>query len=300
MAASLVPGDNVSGPHPGIAVVLVNWRAAAMTLRAVDLAFAQSRPPDHVFVVDNGSADGSAERLACGLAAHAGRATLIVNDRNKGFGGGCNPAIEAALTAGYVYLWLLNNDAEPEPDCLAALLRAAEAASEPVGAVGSLLLDPTGRQAPHFGSWMRAASLTCGGVARPADLDHRYAWCTAASLLLNAQAIKKIGGFDEGFFMYWEDADLNMRLREGGYRLLCAEDARVAHGAGTSSASIPVQRYLWHFDSQRRFLHKHHRHPRVAVPLLRAKFLLKALYDGDGLRFRALISRLRGVKGNPE
>lgn len=291
MAAPSPPAVDGGRPRSGVAVVLVNWRAPAMTLRAIDFALAQSRPPDHVFVVDNGSADGSAERLRDALAAQAGRATLIANERNKGFGGGCNPAIAAALAGGYAHIWLLNNDAEPEPDCLAALLRTAETAPGPVGAVGSLLIDPAGHQQPHFGSWMRGAALTCGSVTRPADLDRQYAWCTAASLLLDAQAIEETGGFDEGFFMYWEDADLNMRLRMAGYRLLCTADARVAHDAGTSSASIPVQRYLWHFDSQRRFLRKHHRHPRIAIALLRAKFLLKAVLDRNFARFRAFMTQ---------
>lgn len=268
-----------------------------MTLRAVGLVLEQSRPPGHVFVVDNGSDDGSVERLRAGLASWPDRTTLIINDLNKGFGGGCNPAIEAAVTDRYDYIWLLNNDATPEHDCLAALLYAAENATAPLGAVGSLLIDPSGCHAPHFGSWMRPTSLTCSYVTQQEELNHRYAWCTAASLLLNTDAIKAIGGFDENFFMYWEDADLNTRLRNSGYSLACTQYARVRHEAGTSSNSIPVQRYLWHFDSQSRFIRKHHRHPLVAKLWLRVKFLLKALWDRDVRRFRALFLRSYGGYG---
>ncbi len=276
-----------------VAVVLVNWRAAEMTLRAVDAVFEQTRAPDHVFVVDNGSADGSAETLRLALAGRAGRASLLVNERNLGFGGGCNPAINAALAGGFSHIWLLNNDAVPEAGCLAALLDAASAASGRVGAVGSLLIDPAGHHEPHFGSWMRPAALTCGNVEAQGDLDRPYAWCTAASLLLDAGALADVGAFDEGFFMYWEDADLSQRLRAAGYRLVCAPAARVLHEAGSSSTSIPVQRYLWHFASQRRFLRKHHRHYRLALFWLRGKFLLKALFDRDLARFRALLSAQR-------
>ena len=276
---------------PRVAVVIVNWRNAPMTLQAVARVFGQSRAPEHVFVVDNASDDGSVKALRTGLAAWPGRATLIVNDRNKGFGGGCNPAIAAALAGGYAYIWLLNNDALPDGDCLAALVRVAESAIGPVGAVGSLLSDPEGAAPPHFGSWMRPRALTCGNVAEQRDLEHHYAWCTAASLLLAADAIRQVGAFDEGFFMYWEDADLNMRLRAAGYALLCAPKARVAHHAGTSSASLPVQRYLWHFDSQRLFLARNHHSPASATLWLRAKFLLKALYDRDFPRLRALLAR---------
>lgn len=277
--------------NASVAVVLVNWRAAAMTLEAVERCFAQTRPPEQVFIVENGSGDGSAATLAQGLARYGDRATLIVNPDNRGFGGGCNPAIEAALLAGFRYVWLLNNDAEPDPGCLAALLRAAAGHAEPVGAVGSFLLDPAGEHAPHFGSWMDPMTLACGAVAAAADLARPYAWCTAASLLLDARALRDVGGFDTGFFMYWEDADLNLRLRKAGHAVLCAADARVSHHAGTSSAAIPVQRYLWHFDSQRRFLAKHHSRPRRARAVLRAKYLLKALIDRDMKRFAALYRR---------
>lgn len=277
--------------RPRVAVALVNWRAAEMTLRAIDGVFGQALLPDHVFVVDNGSGDGSAEVLRAALDRQRDRTTLLVNDRNLGFGGGCNPAIAAALAGRFSHIWLLNNDAFPEPDCLANLLDAAAAAPGRVGAVGSLLIDPSGRQAPHFGSWMRETVLTCGNIERQVDLDHSYAWCTAASLLLDAAAVADVGGFDEAFFMYWEDADLNLRLRDAGYLIVCAPSARVLHKAGSSSASIPVQRYLWHFDSQRRFLRKHHRHPRSAMLWLRAKFLLKAAFDRDLARFRALVAQ---------
>ncbi len=275
----------------GVAVILVNWRTADMTLRAVKNVFCQSSPPEHVFVVDNGSGDGSVEVLREALGLMLERTTLVVNNDNRGFGGGCNPAITAALADGYRYVWLLNNDAVPESTCLAALLHTAQAADQPVGAVGSLLVDTTGLHKPHYGSWMRPGALTCGNVEQPDDLDRGFAWCTAASLLLDCSAISVVGGFDEAFFMYWEDADLNMRLRNAGFALLCAPNARVTHDAGTSSANIPVQRYLWHFDSQRHFLKKHHKFPIIARKLLRCKFLLKALYDRDTSRFRAILAR---------
>lgn len=275
----------------GVAVILVNWRTADMTLRAVENVFRQSSPPEHVFVVDNGSGDGSVEVLREALGPMLERTTLVVNNDNRGFGGGCNPAITAALADGYRYVWLLNNDAVPESTCLAALLHTAQAADQPVGAVGSLLVDTTGLHKPHYGSWMRPGALTCGNVEQPDDLDRGFAWCTAASLLLDCSAISVVGGFDEAFFMYWEDADLNMRLRNAGFALLCAPNARVTHDAGTSSANIPVQRYLWHFESQRHFLKKHHKFPAIARKMLRCKFLLKALYDRDTSRFRALLAR---------
>lgn len=271
-----------------ISVVIVNWRESEMTLRAVSGALEQSRPPDQIYVIDNGSGDGSVDRLRQAFGDFGDKVVLLPNDRNVGFGAGCNIGIREAISAGHSHIWLLNNDAVPERDCLDNLLRTASTGPGTIGAVGSLLIDPHGNVSPHFGSWMRVGRLTCKNVEVPADLDRKYSWCTAASLLLDAAAIAEIGGFDEDFFMYWEDADLNLRLREAGYSVVCAPDARVMHEAGSSSNSIPVQRYLWHFASQRRFLQKHHGSPRMVVLRLRLKYLLKAVIDRDLPRFRAL------------
>ncbi len=278
----------MTAPLPAVAVVIVNWRAAEMTLAAVQRARAQSLRPAAVFVVDNGSGDGSAEVLARALELHSD-VVMIVSPINKGFGGGCNLALDRISSGTFDFVWFLNNDAEPEPDCLDRLVDVALSVDPPAGLVGSCLHDPHIPSSAHFGSWMNPVTLMCGAVHGEPDLrDHPLSWVTAASMLMAVPTLRRTGGFDEAFFMYWEDADLNMRVRAVGDRVLCAPEARVAHSAGTSSNDIPVQRYLWHFESQRLWLHKHHRLPFLARLWLRAKFLLKAVSDLDIKRFTAL------------
>jgi len=273
-----------------VAVVILNWRAAEMTVRSVEQVLRQTIQPDTIYVVDNGSGDGSADYLRNAFATMDGNITLLVNADNLGFGGGCNTALAAAANGRHDFIWLLNNDAGPAPDCLEALLEAARRGPAPVGIVGSLLHDPMGHAHSHFGSWMNPVTLRCGSVDDAADLTtHRFAWLTAASMLVSTAALRVTGVFDPGFFMYWEDADLNMRIREAGFSLIVAPAARVEHSAGTSSATIPVQRYLWHFASQRRWLTKHHPHPHAAQLWLRAKYLIKAMADHDRARFLALL-----------
>jgi GT2 family glycosyltransferase len=271
-----------------VSVVIVNWRAPGETLAAVDSLRAQSRPLHRIYVVDNGSGDGSLEQLEAALSTQAG-VVLLANKDNLGFGGGCNRALTEAVQDGSDFIWLLNNDARAAPDCLEALSIAAS--SDPsIGMVGSWLHDPDNTAHDHSGSWMRPWLMSCGAVRTSADLDsHPYSWVTAASVLIRTGALVQTGLFDENFFMYWEDADLAMRVRAAGYRIVIAPGARVNHIAGTSSASIPVQRYLWHYRSQGLWLRKHHSHPAVARILLRIKFLTKAVMDGDLARFRALV-----------
>ena len=277
-----------------VAAVLVNWRAAEMTLRAVDGLLQQTCPPATIYVVENGSGDTSIDILQSGLAARAPQTKLIVSDRNLGFGGGCNLAIRDILQNDYDYVWLVNNDAVPVTGCLEALIEEARRLGSSAGIVGSWLVDPDETAEGHYGSWMHPADMRCSAVTSRVDLDaNRYSWVTAASMLVSVPALRSEGMFDEAFFMYWEDADLNMRIRDGGYTISVAADAMVHHSAGTSSADIPVRRYLWHYQSQRLWLCKHHGYPALARAALAVKFLAKALLDRDIERFRQLVKALQ-------
>lgn len=270
-----------------VSVVIVNWQAPDATLAAVDSLRAQSRPLHRIYVVDNGSGDGSLDQLDAVLAAQPD-VIVLANADNLGFGGGCNRALVKAVDDGSNFVWLLNNDARATPHCLQALLDAARG-DPAVGMVGSWLTDLDDPTHDHAGSWMRPWLMSCGAVRTSADLDsHPYSWVTAASVLIRTDVLVRTGFFDESFFMYWEDADLAMRIRAAGYRIAIAPGALVAHSAGTSSADIPVQRYLWHYRSQALWLRKHHSRPEAALVLLRLKFLSKSLLDRDFARFAAL------------
>lgn len=274
---------------PRVAVVVLNWRAAAMSLSAVERVLGQTHAVGQVFVVDNGSGDGSAEALEAGLERYGGAATLLRSARNLGFGGGCNLALKAIVGSEFDWVWLLNNDAEPAANCLSALVSAGTAGGHSVGMVGTMLSDPSAPATPHFGSWMHPLTLVARELTDPLEVDrHKFSWLTAASLLISVPALTEAGLFDERYFMYWEDADLNLRVRAAGFRTLAAPDARALHVAGTSSRGMEVQRYVWHFTSQKLFLSKHHSAPAPARAWLKIKFLLKAMLDGDTKRARAL------------
>jgi len=282
----LIP-DGAAAIYPLVSVVIVNWRAPDDTLAAVECLRLQTRPLHRIYIVDNGSADGSLQRLE---AAYAGLFEVVVlaNPSNVGFGGGCNRALKEAIHDGCEFIWLLNNDASPAPSCLAALLPTANSDSS-IGMVGSWLTDPDHPNHDHSGNWMHPWLFSCGPVRTTLELtEHPYSWVSGASVLIRTESLLKCGLFDEAFFMYWEDADLAMRIRNAGYLISIAKNAQVTHRAGTSSNSNPVQRYLWHLRSQGLWLRKHHSRPAIATFLLNVKFLVKALMDRDVQRFRAL------------
>ncbi len=193
-------------------------------------------------VVDNASPDGSAG-VARGLGAR-----VIANSENRGFASAANQAIREASTP---LVLLLNPDAELRPGALAALLQAIT--SDPrLAVVGPLTRNEDGTIQLSFGSdlepWSerRQRHLVDGvrrrdprvlaEVERLAGRGHSPDWISACCWLARREALLSEGLFDEGFFLYEEDADLCRRLRAGGWQLGFVRDAEVVHRLGRSAA----------------------------------------------------------------
>jgi len=139
---------------------------------------------------------------------------------NLGFAAGCNIGIKRALDMGADYVWLLNNDAMARPDTLDRLLAKM---TPGVGAVGSVILNADNSVQVWGGGYLR--------IGRSLVLRSRgdFTWLSACSLLITREALEATGGFDERFFMYWEDVDLSFRIKDAGLDLAVADDAFVTH-----------------------------------------------------------------------
>lgn len=226
-----------------VAMVILNYRGADDTLACLDAVQQLDPGPIRRIVIDNGSDDDSVERLrgaAPGLE-------LRCNPRNLGFGAGQNAVLTELLDADFDWIWLLNNDTRPRPDALGRMLAVA-ATDEHIGAVGARLLDaepPHRLQAQGGGhvQWWRGSSREWSHDREPTpELDY----LTGASLLLRADALRQIGLFDERFFLYWEDVDLCLRLKQANWRLGLAPDAEVLHrqSASTGPGSAAKDRLI--------------------------------------------------------
>lgn len=234
---------------PDIAAVLVNFNAGP-ELRVALHSIADecgSRPWEAV-VVDNASTDGS-ERAAAEFGA---RVRLIQNTGNVGFGCAVNQGL-AATTAPLVLIM--------NPDCHLAsgaltTLEAELLSSVTCGVVGPRILDPDGseqgnargdpdmltglfgRTSPLRRLLPRLAVSQRNVVAREADRDDTALtvdWLSGACLLARREALAAVRGFDERYFLYWEDADLCRRLRARGYSVRYAPMATAVHHVGHSS-----------------------------------------------------------------
>ena len=220
----------MSTGHPRVGVVVLNFRGVADTVACLE-SLAELEVPARVIVVDNGSGDGSAERLAAVPGVE-----LLVNDSNAGFAAGNNIAIERLLADDIEFVWVLNNDTVVEPAASRELLAVADADLR-VGAVGSVLYDMAAPD--RVLTWGGGAIGRWTGRTRDArGGDDRVDYLTAASVLLRGSALRQVGLFDTRYFFTWEDVDLCTRLVAGGWRLAVAERARVWHRWGGTLAPL--------------------------------------------------------------
>jgi GT2 family glycosyltransferase len=228
-----------------VVAVVVHWRSVVDTLACVESLFAQ--PGIDVIVVDNGSTDPLAEMLS---GRHV---TLVRAPVNRGYAGGGNLGMRAALERGAETVLLLNDDTRLLPGANDAARRML-AADPAIAAVGPKVLL---REDPQR-LWLAWGELTwrqslvglrgAGEPDGPAFTAERdVPWIAGCAMWLRAGALRAIGLLDEEFFAYHEEVDWCTRARAVGWRVVYCPAARVTHtgrGTGGGSASIRVRKYF--------------------------------------------------------
>jgi len=246
---------------PEVAALLLNWRRASMTLQCLEDLLATTGVVLRVLVIDNGSGDDSAAVLQGGVreleARTSHRIELEALAQNVGFAGGMNHGLRWAERCAARYVLVLNNDLRLRPDFLAPLVEVL--ANDPsVAAVGPTVLYPDGRvwaEGGRTGFTPNAVQL-CRHGKTPRPRDHgpeAVEFLPAACVLFRTADLCAIGGFDESYFMYWEDVDLCDRLRARGGAIVWLPWVRVEHAPGQSSGGgrSPLRKFLMACNSVR-------------------------------------------------
>jgi GT2 family glycosyltransferase len=274
---------------PFIAIVILNWNGWQDTLNCLESLKNLLNPTHQVIVVDNASTDDSLQRLQ----ASASSVMVLENQVNAGFGAGNNVGIRSAMESGADFVWLLNNDTRVEPDTLQSMLDVVLSDLN-IGAVGCVLryMDQPDRIQAWGGgqvNFFLGSSKHHLGPVSPNKLHY----LTAASVLISREAFKAVGGFDGGFFMYWEDVDLSFRIRQAGFKLMVADSAVVFHKESASTGKNLVRRdELFNFSSAR-LIRRYSRFPLISVGLSLAKRILIRVMRGDWARVRAVLKGTR-------
>ena len=212
---------------PLVSVVIANWNGRRHLAACLPALARQTYPNFETVIVDNGSTDGS----PAWLAEHYAAVTVIANTHNRGFAAANNQGIAAARGE---FIALLNNDTQPDPRWLAALVQAV-AVDDHIGMAASLLLfadrpeviNSTGICVDRCGlSWDRDGGRR--RVATSADPVPVFGASAGAALYRRA-LFEDVGVFDEDFFAYLEDVDLAWRARWRGWQAVFVPQARVLH-----------------------------------------------------------------------
>lgn len=222
------------------AAIIVHFGDPALTAAAAASVSRGSAVPGAIVVVDNGPGDLRDEI--------APAAVILRPRRNLGFGTGVMYAAAQEPARSARYLWLLNNDAEAEPGALAALLAAAAARAQPA-LVASVVLESASvvwSTSATYYPWLLTSRHDRQRPAMQGDFDvardHwwlKVRYLPACSLLLPAQLLEKVGGFDPRWFLYGEDVELSLRTLTAGGSLVVAPSSVVHHrpSSGTDDAS---------------------------------------------------------------
>lgn len=261
----------MSARFDGLAVVVVNYGASALLADGL-VATARDLPGADVVVVDNLSTRGERDAVGALAALHGWH--LVAADENLGFGAGCNVGAAAAWARGATRVLLLNPDATIDGRSVALLEDVV--AREPLTLAAPVVRRPDGSV------WTAGnrLDLTTGRMLPPSsESTSEMAWLSGACLLATAELWQRIGGFDDAYFLYWEDVDLSARVTAAGGTLRVVPEAVAIHEVGgtqvtTGRARSPLY-YYFNIRNRQLFAERHlspplrRRWSRTALPAAR-------------------------------
>jgi GT2 family glycosyltransferase len=224
----------------GVAVVIVNFNGERLLPDCLAALRAQTLAPDEIVVADNGSQDGSLGLLR----AHHPDVRIVELGHNFGFAGGANRGVAATHAP---WVCVLNSDATPQPDWL-ALLMAAPRDERRTWALGSVLVSAKTGRIESAGDQYDPAGFAYKLLRdRPlSDLPSEpYPVFAApgAAPVFRRDVFDRLGGYEERFFLYYEDVDLAFRAVLRGYHALLVPQARVVHRLGATTKSLARARF---------------------------------------------------------
>lgn len=247
-----------------VSIIIVNYNGGDVIVDCLASIFQHfTQPQVEVIVVDNDSRDGSPELIEQKFP----QVKLLRQSDNLGFGAANNIGANQAQGT---YLFLLNSDTLIQANILPAFIDKLESLPD-MGIVGPRLLNPDGSfqlsTAYEIGLWGEWRTLqevrqyrqpaNRSALAQQYDTDQFVEIVVGAAMLMRRSHFMQIGGFDESFFMYFEESDLCQRFRDAGYRLLYTPDVSLVHIGGYSVAQVAGKMAAEYRRSQRYYYQKH-------------------------------------------
>ena len=267
---------------PNATIIVLNWNGRSYLEACLSALFSQTHQAQRIVLVDNGSTDDSLALVRRQFPA----VDIIENEINLGYAGGNNVALRQLETEVAI---LVNPDIVVRHDWLENLLVAFRQDAA-IGIAGCKLLYPGEEQLQHAGGLINHPhampehrgmyGMDEGQWDSVADVD----FVTGAAFAIRREVIETAGLLDEGFFMYFEDADWCVRARRFGFRVVYVPQATAVH----DESAIAVRgspSYLRHFHSGRlRYLLKHFEAEEIVEETLPVEMAWLEEIEGDERR----------------
>lgn len=235
--------------EPAWYAVVLSWNGREDTLRCLDSLARVTGPPIGVVCVDNGSTDGSQEAVR---ERHPS-IHLIENGSNLGFSGGNNVGLRWALDQGAEWMVLVNNDAVVAEDAFAGFAEVAAEHPRAGALAGKLYTSkPPDRiwfAGQRYLTWLGYSGRARGLGRRDSERYRRVMPTNRAAgalMAVSRRAIESAGLLEEDLFAYAEDVDWSLRIREAGFEVLFAPQARAWHGAAGSTGGATSTHTLYY------------------------------------------------------
>lgn len=205
-----------------ITAVVVTFNRRKLLANCIAALQAQTRAPDRILIIDNASTDDTAEWIQGSGLLQQPALRYLRMDSNLGGAGGFARGLETATREGADWVWMMDDDAEPQPDALEQL---AAVATEPGNLYGSLAVNGADI------CWRTVLRDSGQAVTRAADVPAAAAvdFIPFLGILVHRDMVARIGLPDAGFFIAADDLEYSMRARRAGARVIIAGRSRITH-----------------------------------------------------------------------
>lgn len=234
-----------------LSIIILSYNTKNLTLQCLQSVIRQykdglEKKEFEIIVVDNSSADDSAESIGSFIPTRSGsNFKLINNEKNYGFAKGCNIGAKAALGK---YILFLNSDTKVLDDGFLRMVEFLEK-NPKVAILGGKLYNADGSTQPSAGKFYDLFNLVImllglerlGFLRSSPDTIQKVDWVSGACMMVDRHIFKKLTGFDEELFMYMEDMEICFRVQKLGFATYFYPNIRVEHKSlGSSNKTFAI------------------------------------------------------------
>lgn len=239
---------------PTVFAITINYCHPEITLECVNSLRESKNVNLEIIIVDNASPDDSVNILKELLPKD--NITLIKSSQNKGFSAGNNLGIKYALSHNAEFILLINNDTVVDPDMVSILQKKVNKTTVVAPKIyyyenQHRVWFAGGKYIPILGKYFHIGEGQKDSFFETMECD----WLTGCCVMFKSETIRKTGMFDEIYFMYMEDVDYSLRLKNNGVKLIMVPEAHMWHKVSTSSG-VESKFTVYYSNRNRLYLQK--------------------------------------------